>query len=130
MHSLLRATALSTAALLTLLASPAVAAKPHTAMERLTVSITKTGSTVWGRVSVSYRSGGKKITKTCSAASCSYSVAKGTKVTLKETPHNAKTWPFSKWTVSGAGKMSSMKAANTSVTISGKATVTAVYVVK
>ncbi|HEV3310369.1 MAG TPA: hypothetical protein VG815_07615 [Chloroflexota bacterium] len=80
------------------------AAQNHATKEKLSIKITDTG-TLWGKVSVS--PGGK----TCKSASCSFQITKGASVTLKETPNNSTTWPFSGWTLNGknAGKARTLK---------------------
>ena len=77
--------------------SPAKAAK--TTYGTLAINITKTGNTVWGKVSV------KPLKKTCSAATCTYKHIKvGTAIILTETPTNSTTWPFDHWALNGTNK--------------------------
>lgn len=86
----------------------------------LTVNITRTGGTVWGRVKI------KPLGKTCNKTTCLFKKVKlGTKLTLTETPTNSASWPFSHWTVNkrAAGTGTTLK-----VKMSKNLTVGVVYV--
>lgn len=110
--------------------SPALAARPHASMDSLVVKITHTGSTVWGKVTLSYDVGTKMFTKRCTTSKCSWKVPAMTHLTLIEKPTNAATWPFEKWTANNGGKMSTKMGKTLKLTIDGMATVKAVYVLK
>jgi len=112
----------------TLLTGAAHAAPQRAAMSHLKLAITTTSGTVWGKVKVSYKAGGKTVKHTCSTASCSYAVAKGTKVSLHQTPTDSSTWPFSQWKITAGGKSTSSSKPALKVTVSGTMKVTAVYV--
>ena len=68
--------------------------------EQLTIKIPPAAGTVWGTVSLKPAQKGGK----CAKATCKYKVAKGTKLTLKETAKNSSTWPFCDWKVNGKKK--------------------------
>jgi predicted lipoprotein with Yx(FWY)xxD motif len=96
---------------------------------RLTVRITATGSTVWGRVTVRYQTGGHTISRSCSAASCRFAVPAGAVVRLSQSPSNATTWPFHAWRIKAGGRTRTLMKSSPALTIRGNSTVTAVYVV-
>lgn len=95
-----------------------------TTTDKLTISITDTGGTVWGKVALHYASS----SATCSQATCTYQIPSGTKVQLAETPSSSSTWPFSKWTVMSPQGTTTKKGTSLQVTMQGNLTVTAVYV--
>ena len=96
---------------------------------RLTVHITATAGTVWGKVVVRYAQGGNSISRTCSAASCRFAVPAGVVVHFTQAPTNASTWPFHGWKVKSAGHTRTVMKASPALTIRANSTVTAVYVV-
>jgi|SRR5579872_4632027 len=97
--------------------------------DKLAVNITTTGSTVWGTVKASWKSGSKTTTKTCSHSKCSWNLPAGAKVKLTQTPLDSQTWPFKSWTVKQNGKTKTSSASSTKVKLSSpKVTVTALYV--
>jgi predicted lipoprotein with Yx(FWY)xxD motif len=96
---------------------------------RLTVRITTTGATVWGKVTVHYQSGGRAITRTCAASSCRFAVPVGARVRFSQSPTNTMTWPFESWRIRAGGRTRTLMKSAPAVTIRGNSTVTAVYVV-
>jgi len=112
--------AVLSAVVLLLFAAMPVSAASHSKVtkEQLTVKISNTGSTVWGTVALSpAQTGGK-----CKKSTCKYKVAKGTALTLTETPTSASSWPFCGWKVNGKKKGN---ATTLNVTIPSKSTVVA-----
>jgi hypothetical protein len=101
-------------------ASFAAPAAKKAKMDSLVVKITKT-SKLWGKVHVSYKG------KTCSAATCTYSIPAKTKITLTQTPTDKKTWPFQHWLLNGTKKGTGP---HLTFTMNGKTTASAVYVFK
>jgi predicted lipoprotein with Yx(FWY)xxD motif len=96
---------------------------------KLTVRITTTGSTVWGKVTVRYQSGGRTVTRTCAATSCRFAVPVGVTAHFSQSPANAATWPFHVWRVKSGSRTRTTMGAGTALTIRANSTVTAVYVV-
>lgn len=109
----------------------------HPAMmknDRITVKITTTNGTTWGKVSADWKVKGKEMMgKVCKKAECTYSIPHMTKITLIEKPTNAATWPFKDWSVAGSshGHMMTMMSKKITFEAMGHtATAKAVYVVK
>jgi hypothetical protein len=111
--------------LLLISAAPPTLAAPA---EHLTIHITATGGTVWGRVLVRYN----HVQRTCASASCTLTVPHGATVRLSQSATNAATWPFQQWTVqpTKAGmKPWNAKGSATTLKMKTSYAVTAVYVV-
>src|SRR5947209_1037860 len=86
-------------------APPSLAAQHLQAKtDRLSVSITTTGSTVWGKVTVKYTHAGHKTSAACTTAHCQFHVPQGATVHLTQSQMDATTWPFSKWQLKSATK--------------------------
>ncbi|HEV3312392.1 MAG TPA: hypothetical protein VG815_17920 [Chloroflexota bacterium] len=100
--------------------------------DTLVVKITKTGSTVWGRVSGTYRAGGKThMLGTCKTSKCTWHTPHMVAITLSEKAVNSSTWPFHGWSMDNGGKMSTKMKTKITIQISGgMATATANYVFK
>jgi predicted lipoprotein with Yx(FWY)xxD motif len=96
---------------------------------KLTVRITTTGSTVWGKVTVRYQNGGRTVTHTCASASCRFAVSAGITARFSQSPVNAATWPFHAWRMKAGTHTRTVMGAGASFSIRGNSTVTAVYVV-
>lgn len=90
----------------------------------LTVQITTSGTTVWGKVTAAYGSTSQGL----STSSQTLSVPCGTAVTLSEVPISSASWPFSGWTVATASGRTTSVQQPLRVTVSGATTVTANYV--
>jgi len=112
------------------------AAKPEsmslaaTPAVRLTIKITTTGSTVWGRVTASYKAGHHRVHLTCARASCQFTVPQGLKVYAAQTAKNASTWPFKEWQIHPMnGKAKTVKAGSLAWKLTTSDVLTAVYVV-
>jgi len=104
-----------------------------TGMDSLVVKVTSTNGTVWGKVVVDYKSGGKvKMLATCSKSKCTFHPPHMVKLILKETPKNNSTWPFKHWKLANGHMKSATSMGSTlKFTISkGMATVWAVYTLK
>ena len=111
-----------------LMAAPVSASHTKASMDKLTVKITDTG-TLWGHVTVSWKAGGKTVSKTCAKATCKWSLAAGSKLTFKEKPTDSTTWPFKDWTIQKKGKKSkTVMGTSAKLTLGGTYTVTSVYV--
>jgi predicted lipoprotein with Yx(FWY)xxD motif len=95
---------------------------------RLTVHVTTTGGTVWGKVVVRYASGGRTVSQTCAAATCHLAVPVGAIVHFSQKPLNAATWPFHGWRIKNAGRTRTLSKSAPSIKIGGNSTVTAIYV--
>lgn len=106
------------------------AATTHTAKDTLTVKITKASGTVWGKVTVDYKSGGKwKMLGSCKKAKCKMHPPAMVKLQLKEKPVDSTTWPFKDWKVKNGGKTTTKMGKKLKFEIKGsKATVKAIYV--
>lgn len=77
-----------------------------TAMDQVTIKVTTTGSTVWGKVKASYTFNGRHVSVSCGKPSCSLFVPNGATVRFSQTPANSATWPFKDWQVrSSAGRL-------------------------
>jgi hypothetical protein len=119
----------ASAVLLFATVSPAAAAPSRASMNHLTIAITTTGGTVWGKVTATYTSNHKTVHKTCAHQKCTYQVPHGVMVHFKQTPTNTTTWPFKDWLVKTSHTATKMGAA-VNVKMQGNLTVTAVYVFK
>jgi hypothetical protein len=108
---------------------PAAAAPSRVSMNHLTIAITTTGGTVWGKVTGTYTSNHKMVHKTCAHQKCTFQIPHGVMVHLKQTPTHPTTWPFKDWLVKTSKTATKMGAA-VNVAIMGSVTVTAVYVFK
>jgi predicted lipoprotein with Yx(FWY)xxD motif len=93
--------------------------------ERLSVNITTTGGTVWGRVIVRYIFGGRLVGLSCVQASCSFIVPGGVKVHLRQLPTNTTTWPFREWLVRPSHRVVSK--GSLTLTMKRSLTVRAIY---
>lgn len=103
--------------------------KPRVKTDQIVIKITDTG-TLWGRVTASYKSGRKSVTKTCSKASCTWKIASGTKVKFKESPTNTQTWPFKDWEIAKKGSHAKkVTKTTTTLKVNGNYTIKVVYVV-
>ena len=116
-------------------AGSSFAAPSHAAMgkDKLTVTITDTGGTVWGKVAVDYKSHGMmKMAGACKKATCTYMIPHMVRIHLTETPVDKMTWPFAHWNVMGAtgNKPMRMGSKLTFEMMDHHATVNAVYVAK
>ncbi len=125
--------ALAAIALLVSSAAGAFASAPqahtHASKDKLTLNITTTGSTVWGTVKASWKSGGKTTTKACSQSKCTWSLPASAKLKLTQSPLDSQTWPFKSWTVKEGGKTKTSSATSMTVKLtSSKVRVTALYV--
>jgi hypothetical protein len=119
--------------LFTLLAAapPSLAAQHLQAKtDRLSIAITTTGSTVWGKVTVKYTHAGHKTSAACTTAHCQFHVPQGTTVHLTQSQMDAATWPFSKWQLKSATKTINVTTSTATIHMTGPMTVTAVYVLK
>lgn len=96
----------------------------------LTLHISATGSTAWGKISGTYRFAGKTQHLACSSARCQFAVPQGATVRLSQTPVNASTWPFKGWTLKAARMGFTRRTLRSSVsfTMNGKYGITAKYV--
>lgn len=86
----------------------------------LMVSITATGSTVWGTVVV--KDGSHKATVT--SASQKVALPCNSEATLTQTPADSSTWPFNGWQVAGT----TSHAATLHLRVKGTTKVTATYI--
>lgn len=102
-----------------------------TAMERLAIHITTTGSSVWGKVTVRYTHGHSVVQQTCARSSCLLHIPYGVKVHLVQNPTDAGTWPFQHWLVRSVPGSKQATARSATMTLRMKAgyTVHVVYVV-
>lgn len=131
--SLLAAAALSAAAA----AGPAAAASPRshsnaparTTMSAVTISITQTGGTVWGKVTATYTYKHHRSSRSCGAASCTFHIPRGVTMHLSQVATNSSTWPFKDWTVITGHKTKTMMGQSATVKVTGALSITAVYVV-
>jgi predicted lipoprotein with Yx(FWY)xxD motif len=96
----------------------------------LTIRVTTTGSTVWGKVSVRYTVAGHRFRRACSSSACGFAVPSGATVHLTQTATNSATWPFKEWKVALVGSHRAQLLMSTTVALKlpegGK--ITAVYV--
>jgi predicted lipoprotein with Yx(FWY)xxD motif len=72
-----------------------------TVAERLTIGITTTGGTVWGKVVARYSYDQQQVVQVCSKRTCSFPVPHGVRVHLSQTPTDAMSWPFKNWELKG-----------------------------
>jgi predicted lipoprotein with Yx(FWY)xxD motif len=103
-----------------------------TAVERLSIHITATGATVWGRVTARYALNGKLVQRTCARATCQFPVPLGARISFTQSPTNVSTWPFAEWkfrAVPGKASARIVKRPAASLHINNVYRVTAVYVV-
>ncbi|HZU12522.1 MAG TPA: hypothetical protein VFB58_06750 [Chloroflexota bacterium] len=112
---------------LLVLVSQAVPAGAAGSTVKVTVKITTTGGTVWGKVRLSYTAHGMKAAKTCGKAKCSFSVPRGVQLKLKETPTNTQTWPFKGWVIKSGMGTKHVQAASVSWHATAAAVIQAVY---
>jgi hypothetical protein len=114
-----------------LLAGPWSGVQAKAKSDTVTIHITTTGTTVWGKVSASYTKAGNLVKKTCSGTSCTWKIANATKVKFSEKPTNSKTWPFKDWGYQkGSGSIKTSTKTSLTLTISGTYSINAVYIVK
>lgn len=66
----------------------------------LSVRVTTTGVTAWGKVTVSYTLAGSRMRQTCSSARCTLAVPAGVLLHLTESARSASTWRFKEWKIS------------------------------
>jgi predicted lipoprotein with Yx(FWY)xxD motif len=103
-----------------------------TPVERITTSITTTGGTVWGRLTLRYAYQHRLVQHTCARTTCQFLVPFGVQVHLSQTPTHAATWPFKQWQISEIGMHTKSRishATATSLKVTSGYTVKAVYVV-
>jgi hypothetical protein len=103
-----------------------------TPVEAVTVSITTTGSTVWGKVTLRYTLRGRRVQKTCSRTTCRFHVPLGVRVHLRQQPTDATTWPFKDWEITPSrpgATMHTVSASSLSMKVQSGMKVQAVYVV-
>jgi hypothetical protein len=104
-------------------------AHTHASRDKLIVHITKSSGTVWGTVTISYKSAGKTTTNTCVKATCRWSLAANKRVHLAEQPWASVQWPFKQWTIKIGSTTTTKVAAELNVKLTAsKVTVTAVYI--
>jgi len=92
-------------------------AVPKKPKVKFKISITNSGSTVWGKVDLSYVYQGKTFKASCSKSSCTETVHAGVKVHLTETPTDSTTWPFSKWQIDAVNGGASRSSTNTTIDV-------------
>src|SRR5437868_579163 len=81
------------------------AANPHKMMQdTITVKITKSNGTTWGKVFPEWKNSNGKLVmgNVCKSASCTYTIPHMTRITLTQSPTHKTTWPFKHWTVTGS----------------------------
>ena len=113
--------------------SSTLAAARHDKTDALVIKITKSDGTVWGKVTVDYKSGGKeKMLGACSKASCELHPPHMVKLTLKESPTHPMTWPFHAWKLTNGGMKATPEMGKTLKfeIENGMATAKAIYVAK
>jgi len=111
-------------------ASVSAATHPAAKMDRLSLGITVTGSTVWGKVSVRYTYRHKTVQSSCVAGQCQLRIPQGTVAHFSQTAIDSSTWPFSKWQVRSGSKTTNVTKPALSVRVKGPMSVTAVYVLQ
>jgi hypothetical protein len=109
-------------------ASAAGARAPAPRMMAVTIHITSTSGTVWGTVAARYTYHKATTRRSCAAASCTLHIPKGVTAHLSQTATDSTTWPFQNWQVARNGHTSTMSGASIAVKVTGKLSVTAVYV--
>lgn len=106
------------------LAAPSSA--PH--MDTVKVNITSTSGTVWGKVNASYTYRHATTQRSCAAANCTLHIPQGVTAHLSQTATDTSTWPFQAWHVTVKGHTRTMTANSVKVKVTGKTSITAVYV--
>jgi hypothetical protein len=110
--------------------APMAAARSHTAkMDSVKITITSTGATVWGTVTVAYTYRHAATSRTCSTATCSLQIPAGVTAHLSQTATDSSTWPFKSWKIASKGHKSTRTATSVKLKITGQMSVSAVYVV-
>jgi predicted lipoprotein with Yx(FWY)xxD motif len=99
-----------------------------TAVDRLAIHITATGSTVWGTVTVRYTRGHSLVQQSCARSSCVLHVPHGAKVQLGQKATSTSSWPFKDWQISANRGTRTVTSASPSVKVNKSMSVTAVYV--
>jgi len=94
----------------------------------ITIYITQTSGTVWGTVTAAYTFKQRAYHRSLTAAKSTLTVPNGVKLHLSQTPTNASSWPFKKWTVTHNHKTNVVMSSSTTVKVAGKMSITAVYV--
>jgi hypothetical protein len=115
------------------IAGTSFAAPTHAGMDKLTVKISTSNGTVWGKVNVDYKANGMMhMAGVCNQASCSYMVPHMVKLHLTEIPKDKAMWPFGHWSVMGAAGNKPMRMGSKLVfeIMGHHATVKAVYHIK
>jgi predicted lipoprotein with Yx(FWY)xxD motif len=107
----------------------AAASVPLAATDKATVKVNVTTSegTVWGRVTLSFRSHGRKIKKVCVKSACTFHVPLGVSAKLQESARSA-TWPFSGWEIQSASGSTTSSKSKISLSVTQNYVVTAEYV--
>lgn len=100
-----------------------------TPARRLTIHITTTGGTVWGKVTVRYSFRHHVKRHSCARASCTFAIPSGFTLHLSQSPTNSSTWPFSRWLMHQSGSRTRpLKGRAPSFKFTRNSTLTAVYV--
>lgn len=99
---------------------------PH--MDTVKLHITSTSGTVWGTVNATYTFHQATTHHSCNAASCTLHIPQGVTAHLTQTATDTSTWPFQAWHVTVKGHTRTMTAASVKVKVTGKTSITAVYV--
>ncbi|MBV9279550.1 MAG: hypothetical protein JOZ41_05675, partial [Chloroflexi bacterium] len=86
-----------------------------TAVERLAVHITATGTAVRGRVSVRYVYLGRQVERACGSAGCQFFIPYGVTVHLTQRPTDAASWPFKQWRIRSIGTGSTARATSRAI---------------
>jgi hypothetical protein len=121
---------ITSAVLLFASVSPAGAAPSHAAMNRLTIAITTTSGSVWGKVTARYTWSHKNALKSCSQTKCTFQIPHGAMLHVKQTATNTATWPFKDWVVKTSRGTATKMGSSVSMKMNANATVTAVYILK
>ena len=103
-----------------------------TVAERLTIGITTTGGTVWGKVLARYSFNQRQVVQVCSKRTCAFPVPHGVRVHLSQTPTDAMSWPFKNWEIKGIRTTASIRLvgnASTSFKMKGSYRVNVVYTI-
>ena len=104
------------------------ASSPAPHMDTVKLHITSTSGTVWGTVNATYTSGHATTHRSCNAASCTLYIPQGATAHLSQTARDTSTWPFQAWHVTVKGHTRTMTANSVKVKVTGKTSITAVYV--
>lgn len=99
------------------------------AMAPVTVSITMSSGTVWGKVTARYTFRGHAASRSCTAARCTLRVPQGAMLHLTQVARDSATWPFKNWQVNVNHRSRTMPAHSIAIAVQGSVSVTAVYVV-